>query len=118
MDLELRRSAHEHASLSVKPRMLDLLNCLLEAYEYAYDVGQATWDFAVEIEPFMRQGLTVNDLRWLICKGLVEHACEVTLEGEHQRSFRPLGKLGLTARTCAVLTSTGADLMRLNRTCE
>jgi hypothetical protein len=54
----------------------------------------------------------VNDLRWLICKGLVEHACELTLEGEHQRSFRPLGKLGLTARTCGVLTNSGADLMR------
>ena len=32
--------------------------------------------------------LTKSDLRWLICKGYIEHAREITLSGEEGRSFR------------------------------
>ena len=36
------------------------------------------WEFAVEIESLVAAGLTTSDLRWLVKRGYVEHAEEIT----------------------------------------
>jgi hypothetical protein len=88
------------------------LGLLLEAAVFARGLGQASWDFAVEIEVLRKTGLTNNDLRWLVCKGHVEHAPEVTLAGEKGRSFRPGGKLTFTETSCFILTEAGEVFAR------
>src|SRR3954463_1408961 len=45
---------------------------LLEASNYAEDAGRNVWEFAVTIGELRRDGVSENDLRWLICRGFIE----------------------------------------------
>jgi hypothetical protein len=81
---------------------------LAEARRYARDVHHSTWDFAVEIGALESAGLTISDFRWLVCKGFVEHARDVTNPGDRGRDFRPDGDLIFCRRSCFVLTEAGA----------
>jgi hypothetical protein len=64
----------------IPPRIAAALIQLAEARRYA--AGRSVWDFAVEIGSLC---LNANDLRWLIYKGLVEHAWEITPAGRGAR---------------------------------
>jgi hypothetical protein len=99
----------------VPSRIQKAMDLLLEAYQYAHSLGQDVWDFAVEIKVLEDIGLTFSDLRWLVCRSLVQHAREVTHMSDDQREFRPSGKLQFSERTCFVLTEAGvADKKMLN----
>jgi hypothetical protein len=69
------------------------------------------WDFAVEIAALIAEGLTTSDLRWLVRKGYLEHAYEVTRPRDTARRFRTCRNLAFAERTCFVLTETGRRLM-------
>ncbi len=56
--------------------------------------------------------LTTSDLRWLACKGYVDHACETTKPDDHERHFSRNGAAMFTPETCVVLTSSGVSLAR------
>jgi hypothetical protein len=88
------------------------LNALLEAREYARDLQTSIWDFAVELSSLRELQLTKSDLRWMLGRGLVEEAIEVTLMGDAQRSFRQPMRPMFSKRACFVLTSAGAALAR------
>ena len=66
-----------------------------------------SWDFSVELEALLAVDLTVNDCRWLVCKGLVEHACEIPSEQDATRRFRPEAMLAFSRNSCFVLTEGG-----------
>ena len=85
---------------------------LAKALDHASDAGRDRWDFAVEIQELLAVGLTTSDLRWLVCKGYVEHAREITLPGEEGRAFHPTGNLTFVKRTCFVLTAAGLSVVR------
>ncbi len=86
---------------------------LLEGYEFALELRQNIWDFAVEIGHLNELGLTNNQLRWLVCAGLAEHAREILPAGRENRAFQPpAGRLTLHRRTCFVLTKPGASFVR------
>src|SRR4051812_26975983 len=82
------------------------LNILKRANLYSKECGRSTWDFAVEIHVLCAVGLGTHDLRWMICKGLIEHATEVADSQDGTRSFRPSGKLSFTDKTCFVLSES------------
>ena len=88
------------------------LKLLLQARDYAIDAGCDIWDFAVESSCLRQLGLTTTDFRWLTCKQFVEHSREVTLPGDHNRSFRPGVQLKFSKHTCFILTSLGAEFAR------
>jgi len=88
------------------------LAVLLQAHGCAREFQRDPWDFAVEIAQLRQSGLTVNDVRWLTCKGYVEHACEVTRPDAKKREFQAAGNLLLSERTCFVLTEAGVDYAR------
>ena len=90
-------------------KMDPALGVLLEAYKYAQVIGRSTWDFAVEIDCLRTVGVTDGDLRYLICAGYAEHAVELTRARSLNRVFRRLHNLGLTDKTCFVLTEQGAS---------
>ena len=100
------------AAAEIAPRIEAGLAQLAEARAYAEDTRRDVWDFAVEIKRLSALGLTPNDLRWLICKGYVEHAREVTRAGEQGRAFHPAGNLTFGRRSCFVLTAAGNALAR------
>jgi hypothetical protein len=87
------------------------LMLLLEAYESAHDAGRSIWDFAVEADVLKAAGLTNSDVRWLICKGYIEHGREITLPGDDRRSFRATGGLSLQRHTCCVLLDPGVSFV-------
>jgi len=84
---------------------------LLEAFESAKELHYEVWEFAVEIQNLRRAGLSGNDLRWLLCKGYVEHAIENTQPKAAQRTFQSLGNLMLGETSCFVLTRAGVTLV-------
>lgn len=92
-------------------RIQTALSQLAEARRYAEDAARPVWDFAVEIHTL---DLTPNDLRWLVCKGYVEHAQETTRRADDGRTYRPAGKLTFTRRSCFVLTQAGLLLPHMH----
>ncbi len=93
-------------------RLMSALGWLKQGYDYARELGQDDWSFAVEIHLLRSERLTDNDLRWLVCRGFVEHAGEVTALGDDARSFRETGRLRFCRKTCFVLTEPGAEFYR------
>lgn len=85
---------------------------LLQGYQYSQELERTSWDFAVEWAELRRAGLTNNDLRWLSCKGYVEHARELPSAGENGRAFRCNGGLTFGRRTCFILTPRGVAFAR------
>jgi len=85
---------------------------LLEAFDYAVDLGDDRWDFAVRIRDLRDARLNESDLRWLVRKGFVQHAREATLQGENGRHFQPTGNMTFVRRSCFVLTDLGVEQAR------
>jgi hypothetical protein len=94
----------------LSPRTREALAVLLQAYDYALDLGTSPWDFATEINTLRRLKLSTSDLRWLVGRGLVEHGIEVTLAGDGERRFQHPARLLFNKRTCFVLSPSGAAL--------
>jgi hypothetical protein len=80
---------------------------LLKAADFAESERRSPWDFAVELDDLRRLGLSRSDLRWLICRGWLEHAAELSSSGSAERVFRPTGRLTFRKNSCFILTSTG-----------
>lgn len=104
-------AAHQF-SLHSATRLTRGLSRLQRAYEYALDLHGDVWDFAIEIKELLAADMTRSDLRWLVRKGLVLHAREVTLQGEETRDFHASRGLIFTRRTCFVLTPAGMEFVR------
>jgi len=83
---------------------------LLEAYRYSCDVERGVWDFAVEIDELQGAGLLRADLRWLVCKGFVEHAREIP-PADDTRAFRRGPRLRFARSSCFVLTMAGVEFV-------
>jgi len=95
----------------VPAAMCSALLQLANARRYATELEFDAWDFAVEVHCLHRAGLTTSDLRWLLCKGYVAHAAEISPPGADRRQFKKLGLLRLTKRTCFVLTDAGLEAL-------
>jgi hypothetical protein len=94
--------------VSVRIRLA--LRQLLEAHDFASDLGRDPWQFAVEVQGLRSTGLTNGDLRWLVCQGYVDHCLEETEAKDTERIFRRAPNLALDERSCFVLTAAGLDL--------
>ncbi len=94
------------------PGIQAALTQLAQAYVYAEDAQHDVWDLAVEIDLLHGLGVTPSDLRWLVCKGYVKHAREVTQPGDDARAFRPTGALTFPPGSCCVLTADGLQFLR------
>jgi hypothetical protein len=102
----LRRRADVH------PHLHEALGLLLQAHDYAVDLGQDFWDLAVELAVLRAARLTNSDLRWLAAKGYVDHGIETTTAEDCSRRFRHAPLLTLTDATCFVLTQSGVSVAR------
>ncbi len=103
---------HRSRNVLLPERFRPGLVSLLEAVEYAEQTSGDYWEFAVELDRLTSYGLTFNDFRWLVRSQYVEHQCEVTLERDDGRAFRPTGDLTFPDRTCFVLTTSGVEFAR------
>jgi hypothetical protein len=85
---------------------------LLQAHDYALELGQDNWDMAVELEALRSARLTNSDLRWLLAKGYIDHAVEATGAEDSARHFRRSPLLRFSAPTCVILTRAGVSVAR------
>ena len=83
---------------------------LAHAEACAHDSGCSIWEYAIEIERLLANGLWASDLRWLVNKGYVAHAVEVTRSQDTTRRFQPCDNLSFSQRTCFVFTEAGSLL--------
>src|SRR5262249_439574 len=82
------------------------------AFDYADEKDDEHWQFAVELSELLSTGATLTDVRWLIRLGFAEHAREITVPGETNRSFRALPANCFPPDLCIALTSAGAATIR------
>jgi hypothetical protein len=80
---------------------------LRTARNYAEDTGRNAWEFAVTISELRRDGVSENELRWLVCRGYVEHATEIITTSGSERTFDRHVNLRFCKETAFVLTSAG-----------
>jgi hypothetical protein len=80
---------------------------LRTAMNYAEDTGRNAWEFAVTISELRRDGVSENELRWLVCRGYVEHATEIITTSGSERTFDHHVNLRFCKETAFVLTSAG-----------
>lgn len=99
------------AALKVSERGRAALEVLLEARCFAQELNRSVWDFALEAERLRSGGLVYNDLRWLVCKGYLEHASEILSGSGEERRFHKGGALTFTEASCFVLTEAGAGFV-------
>jgi hypothetical protein len=95
----------------IDPRIIRVMGLLLQAHSYAGDLQQSTWAFATEISIVLAE-VTANDLRWLVHKGYLEHATEVTKPCHSERTFRADANFKFNKETCFVLTEQGVGIAR------
>ena len=89
------------------PRIREALQLLADAAACAQDVGTDVWQFSVELSALRRAGLTTNECRWLVAKGLARHAREITTPDSDRRLFQNCTNLALSKRTCFVIAERG-----------
>jgi hypothetical protein len=90
---------------------------LLKASNYAEETGRDAWEFAVTIGELRRDGVAENELRWLVCRGYIEHADEVTTTGT-DRAFNHNVSLRFSKRSAFIITSAGAAFSREFLKCD
>ncbi len=88
---------------------LRVLQKLSRAWEYSLDCDRSRWDFAVELADLSQDGISHETLRWMIGKGLVEHAMESDNHHGIGRSFESPGGFTFNERSCFVITATGLE---------
>ena len=76
--------------LSIASEDSDGIDKMLEARHYANDVEVDPWQFALDLPDLLSEGLCKNQLRWLVCRGFVEHAREITKRNATARTFQPV----------------------------
>lgn len=94
------------------PALNSGLGLLLNSVRFADGLAEDPWQFAVEWPELRQAGLTCNEGRWLIHRGLVLQAQEVTAATDERRKFEPYASLSLSERTCLVLTEKGRRFAR------
>jgi hypothetical protein len=103
-----KQRTSEMQGLQDSPVWQQAFSLLRQGRSYALQLGRSQWDFAVDLRSLRAVGLHLNDLRWLIYQGYVEHARELTQLDDTQRTFGPIGTSLFTKRACFVLTEAGA----------
>ncbi|MEX2137777.1 MAG: hypothetical protein WD894_00835 [Pirellulales bacterium] len=97
---------------SIQQRGATALRWLLEAHTYAVSLSHDVWQFALGITSLGQGGLSLNDIRWLLYRRLVQHGMETTQPGEDRRTFRAGGAVRFDRRSCFVLTEAGMAFAR------
>jgi hypothetical protein len=70
------------------------------------------WDFGTELPELREVGLSGADLRWLVCRGLIEQATELLPPQPGARRFHKADSLAFDERTCFALTAAGVKAAR------
>jgi len=101
------RQSHERASSILGTTIRDGIEYLCRAWILAQDAERPPPEFGVEIRCLHKLGLAATELRWLLCKGYIEHYWDLTVPGERGRTTRRTLSLRFSKRSCFALTQAG-----------
>ncbi len=90
-----------------RARVHEALVLLREAFQSARALQRDAWDFAVEFQELRSTGVSNTDLRWLLCRGYIQHGVEQTAAAAPHRTFNYPQHLAFSPRTCFTLTPEG-----------
>lgn len=107
--------SHRNGCADTPPADLDqeflrVLKKLDRAWQFSQDCDRSGWDFAVELSDLGDDGVTHETLRWMLGKGLIEHAIEAENHQGIGRSFESRGGFKFSQRSCFVITRVGHEL--------
>jgi hypothetical protein len=88
------------------------LQLLLQAWDFAVNLGLPGWQFALEIQNLRAVGTTDSALRWLVHRGYVQYGTEVGAGRKGLRRFRPATSLRFGEKTCFVLNRSKLPVVR------
>ncbi len=100
------------AEIPTDAPIANALQKLARAFEFSVDCDRSKWDFAVELADLDALGVSHDELRWMIGKGLVEQAREIVESRGMGRAFEPTGGFSLAAESCFVVTAAGLQLAK------
>ena len=100
-----------HLASDPAARCRAALQCLAEAHWYARDAQCEIWEFAVDWNELSATGLAPRDLRWLLKKGYIARAREVTAAPAVVRHIEPAGPT-FGHDDCFVVTDAGLAVLR------
>lgn len=83
------------------------LKLLAEARHFAEQFGCDLWQFAVEWRHFRDAGISISELRYLLLRGFIAQADEVTEANEELRRFRSVYGHRISRRAAFILTPEG-----------
>jgi hypothetical protein len=108
-------TAHIAGKLKKKPdaelsqSVAKAVRWLQKARRYAQETAHNPWDFAITIAELRRAGVSENDIRWLVCRGYVEHAKEIT-STSGERAFDRRVNLRFFKSSAFIITDLGLAL--------
>jgi hypothetical protein len=91
---------------------VESFSLLWRSTQYAQNARCGVWNFGVEAAHLLQAGLSEYDLRWLACKGYVEHSLESSPLAATQREFDSTPARHFADRTTFVLTPRGRMLAK------
>ncbi len=99
-----------HQVLTPRTPITWVLRKLSRAYQFSVDCDRSRWDFAVEISEVLALGVTSDELRWLMGKGLIQQANEITPGNGVGRAFEAAGGFTISDASCFVATNAGLQV--------
>ena len=93
------------------PRVLATLRLLAAARAAALQLRLDPWEFALGLCELLASGLSGTEVRCLVARGLAQHVLEQIRPAFGRRTFRQVANLGLTPRSCFVITAAGLRLL-------
>jgi hypothetical protein len=109
MSVGNRRRTAKTRTVELSPEMQAALR-LWRSVPTRSNVRADPWASAISLEQLLSVGLTQCDLRWLVIKGYVRHAREITESGNTERRFQPGRNLAFANETRFLLTDVGTSL--------
>jgi hypothetical protein len=88
------------------------LGILFEAFREAQDTNQTPWEYAMELRFFVNAGVPTSTLRWLMDKGIFEHAYEQVRGHSDRRRFRRVISHVFKENSCFVLKAEAVGKVR------
>jgi hypothetical protein len=106
------RTQIEQTSVHFPSAVFDVLCLLLRATDYANDLHEDPWQFAVEWTELAKIGLERTDVRWLVRRRYVQFKREISLPAALQRTFVDPDVLRLWKDCAFILTKEGITFAR------
>lgn len=107
----LRQSGTSDGQTVFLDKFMPALEVLQEAVNYAVDTSNERWVFAVAISELREMGLSDNDVRWLVCKGVVQQGKDLSCAGGRCVESQATPSLRFNEQSCFVLTDAGLDFV-------